>query len=235
MDRRTFAQTIWWETDVPVFLEKVILPVLATAIGVFVLLNPMKFDWESRIASAVGLLAFGFLISHQLHLRSEAIKPSNLSSGAVSDTKPAEQGRSRTVVSIGLLPQLSEDNPHAPVTGAALAFQNNDVAIDRNIILKLQTPSVITEMKIEHPDRIKITDGGKGGTYVNIFLPELLPGELQPMFITFAWSTPYIDTDSFVKNELKSPKLWSESHGESDVVVYRTKIGPVHKITPQHL
>ena len=74
MNRETLAQRIWWQTDVPVFLEKVILPLLATVITAFVLLNPMKFDWQSRIALTVGLLAFAFLISHQIHLRNEAIR-----------------------------------------------------------------------------------------------------------------------------------------------------------------
>jgi len=34
----------------------------------------MKWDWTSRIALAVALTAFAYLISHQLHLRNETIR-----------------------------------------------------------------------------------------------------------------------------------------------------------------
>lgn len=34
----------------------------------------MRFDWPSRIASFIGLLAFAFVVSHQIHLRNEAIR-----------------------------------------------------------------------------------------------------------------------------------------------------------------
>lgn len=88
MSRQTLAQIIWWETDVPVFLEKVILPALVTAITIVVFLNPMKFDLLSRSLLFMGALAFAGLISHQLHLRNEAIRLNRLHpSGAENPTQ----------------------------------------------------------------------------------------------------------------------------------------------------
>jgi hypothetical protein len=59
---------------VPVFGEKFILPVLATVLTGIVFLNPMKWDWQSRIALFVGVTALAFLLSHQIHLRNEGIR-----------------------------------------------------------------------------------------------------------------------------------------------------------------
>lgn len=86
MSRETFAEIIWWGTDVPVFLEKFILPVLATAVTALVILNPMKFDTSSRIALAVGLIAFAYLASHQIHLRNEMLRAG--SNQTAPQTKP---------------------------------------------------------------------------------------------------------------------------------------------------
>lgn len=58
----------------PVFGEKFLLPVLATVITAVVLLNPMKWDWQSRVALFVGVTALAFLLSHQIHLRNETIR-----------------------------------------------------------------------------------------------------------------------------------------------------------------
>jgi hypothetical protein len=34
----------------------------------------IKWDWQSRLALFVGITAFAFLLSHQIHLRNEAIR-----------------------------------------------------------------------------------------------------------------------------------------------------------------
>ena len=74
MTGASFGERIWYESSVPVFLEKYVLPVLATVTTGVVFLNPMKFDWPSRTALFIGVLAFAYLLSHQLHLRNEAIR-----------------------------------------------------------------------------------------------------------------------------------------------------------------
>jgi hypothetical protein len=74
MNRENLAQIIWWETDVPVWLEKVVLPVLAAALMALMFVNPMKFDWLQRISLFIAILAFSYFLSHTLHLRNEAIR-----------------------------------------------------------------------------------------------------------------------------------------------------------------
>jgi len=74
MNRENIAQIIWWETDVPVFLEKFILPILAAAFMALMFVNPMKFDWRSRISLFIALTALAYFLSHMLHLRNEAIR-----------------------------------------------------------------------------------------------------------------------------------------------------------------
>jgi hypothetical protein len=74
MTGASFGERIWYESSVPVYLEKYLLPILATITTGIVLLNPMKFDIPSRIALFIAISAFAFLISHQLHLRNETIR-----------------------------------------------------------------------------------------------------------------------------------------------------------------
>jgi hypothetical protein len=73
---------------VPVFGEKFILPVLATMVTAVVLLNPMKWDWQSRAALFIGVTAIAFLLSHQIHMRNEAIRTGTATSGT-NQTQPA--------------------------------------------------------------------------------------------------------------------------------------------------
>jgi hypothetical protein len=68
------AERVWYQSHVPIFLEKVVLPVLVTVGAAVLTVNPMKYDWQSRISLFVALLAFGYFVSHQLHLRNEVIR-----------------------------------------------------------------------------------------------------------------------------------------------------------------
>lgn len=85
----------------PVFLEKVILPVLVTAGAAILIVNPMKFDWESRISLFVGLLAIGYFVSHQLHLRNEAIRTGTAPSVSVTNAVPKPTHISGAASTIG--------------------------------------------------------------------------------------------------------------------------------------
>jgi hypothetical protein len=51
---------------VPIFLERFVLPVLATAVIVLIVLNQLKLDLQQRIALLVGVLAFAYLIGYSL-------------------------------------------------------------------------------------------------------------------------------------------------------------------------
>jgi hypothetical protein len=58
----------------PVFAERFMLPVLAAVVTAVAFINPMKWDWQSRAALLIGTVALAFLVSHQIHLRNEAIR-----------------------------------------------------------------------------------------------------------------------------------------------------------------
>jgi len=69
-----FGERIWYQSQVHVFLEKVAIPIIVGGGTTILLVNPMKFDWPSRISVFIALLALGYFISHQVHLRNEAIR-----------------------------------------------------------------------------------------------------------------------------------------------------------------
>jgi hypothetical protein len=81
----------------PIFLEKFVLPILATAVTSILIINPMKFDWKSRISLFVAIVAFGYFVSHQLHLRNEAIRrTTEVQSGQVSSESGRTSGPAST-------------------------------------------------------------------------------------------------------------------------------------------
>jgi hypothetical protein len=92
MNQISFRERIWYQSHVPVFLEKVAIPIIVGVVTTILLVNPMKIDWQSRISVFVALLALGYFISHQLHLRNEsirtAVKPSTVSTDAPPPTPP---------------------------------------------------------------------------------------------------------------------------------------------------
>ena len=102
MNRASLADRIWYESSVPVFGEKFVLPVLAAAVMAIVILNPMKWDWQSRLALFIGITAFAFLLSHQIHLRNEAIRtgtaPTQLNAPAATIEQKATDSACSNVV-----------------------------------------------------------------------------------------------------------------------------------------
>ncbi len=91
INRASLVERIWYESSVPIFGEKFVLPVLATIVTAVVVLNPMKWDWQSRLALFVGVTALAFLLSHQMHLRNEAIRTGTAPTSAIpaATTGPA--------------------------------------------------------------------------------------------------------------------------------------------------
>lgn len=74
----------------PIFAERFILPALAAIAGAVLLTNPMKWDWQSRLAALIALVAIAYLTAHQLHLRNEfhstrTVTPSMQGSGDDAD------------------------------------------------------------------------------------------------------------------------------------------------------
>jgi len=74
MDRVSFAERVWYESPVPVFIEKVLLPLGAVTLGYVIWTNPMQFDVRHRVALGLPVLALLYFLSRALHLRNEKIR-----------------------------------------------------------------------------------------------------------------------------------------------------------------
>ena len=73
------------------FYEKFVLPVLAASVIPVVILNPLKLDLQSRIASFVAVAAVAFLACHQLDLRNNAKSPSPTSTQPFAPASVVQQ------------------------------------------------------------------------------------------------------------------------------------------------
>jgi hypothetical protein len=63
---------IWYESYVPVFLEKFVLPVLAASIIAIIVLNPFNLDRQQRISLLIGVLAIAYFVGYSLYKGSAA-------------------------------------------------------------------------------------------------------------------------------------------------------------------
>jgi hypothetical protein len=111
IDRASFGERIWYETSVPVFLERFILPALATVLIGVILLNPFKLDWQRQASLAIAVVALAYFVGRTVHLHNEA-SPS---------TTPAATEQH------GTPPQ-----PAAHGSGPATTFGDNSPAITGN-------------------------------------------------------------------------------------------------------
>jgi hypothetical protein len=75
MDRASLAGRIWYESSVPVFLERFVLPVLATALIGVIVLNPFRFDWQQQLSLAIAVVAFAYFVGHSVHKLNNPPKP----------------------------------------------------------------------------------------------------------------------------------------------------------------
>jgi hypothetical protein len=48
----------------PVFLERFVLPVLATAVITVIWLNPFRWDWQQRISLLLGVLFLAYFLGY---------------------------------------------------------------------------------------------------------------------------------------------------------------------------
>jgi hypothetical protein len=62
--RASLAGRIWYETSVPVFLERYLLPLAAALTVLVAFTNPMNFDWTQRITGGLALLFAAYFVAH---------------------------------------------------------------------------------------------------------------------------------------------------------------------------
>jgi hypothetical protein len=151
MSREGLAQRIWWETDVPIFLEKVVLPVLATVVTISLLVNPMSFDWPQRLSLFLAVIFLAYFVSHTLHIRNEAIR-----TGSVVLQNRAKQhvdkpvGNSPSSPSLGTPAGSQRPAPHKSGNATTSGDESPAVTGDGNTITYGQ-PSDSKNSKAEPP------------------------------------------------------------------------------------
>lgn len=68
------AHYLWYKTAVPVFIERYLLAILATATFVLLVIDPMKFDRTQKVTFGIAALAFAYFLAHTVHLSNQASK-----------------------------------------------------------------------------------------------------------------------------------------------------------------
>ncbi len=82
------ARWVWQDTAVPAFLERYILPLLATTTVAIILNNPMGFDLTQRVTACIAILSAAYGVGHTLH-KKRTSNPAD-GSGANSDLSAAK-------------------------------------------------------------------------------------------------------------------------------------------------
>jgi hypothetical protein len=67
MDRTYLIERIWYESYVPVFLEKFVLPVLAASVIAVIAINPFKWDWWQRTSLFLGVLFLAYFVAYTVY------------------------------------------------------------------------------------------------------------------------------------------------------------------------
>ena|ERR1022692_637855 len=67
--------TVYCETYMPIFLERFVLPVLATSVITVILLNPFKWDWQQRVSILVFVFALAYFVGHTLTKKRPLVTP----------------------------------------------------------------------------------------------------------------------------------------------------------------
>lgn len=57
----------WYKACVPLWIERYLIPICAAIVFGLVVLNPLKFDWQQRIALLVAISAFAYFLAHTVH------------------------------------------------------------------------------------------------------------------------------------------------------------------------
>jgi hypothetical protein len=168
--RREFLAFLWYKSPVPVFLERFILTVCAALAVAVLATNPFKFDWWQRGALALCIASFALFISATL-------------SRAKSETRqPPTDINQGTRLAITLTPTGTQGK-NVPVTGAAIVLQNLSDVLDRHVYVTFASPSPITSVTVDSPERVRVISGGPsaigpgGNRMLELSVPELFPHE----------------------------------------------------------
>ena len=56
----------------PIFLERFVLPALATALIAVVIINPLKFDWQQRLGLLVAVLGLAYFVARTVYVNNRS-------------------------------------------------------------------------------------------------------------------------------------------------------------------
>jgi hypothetical protein len=99
-------ERVWYDTAVPVFLERFVLPLLATTLIGVIVINPLKFDGTQQVTLAIAIVALAFFVGHTVHktnkqatVKEPVIQtPPSRSATTSGDDSPANTGDGNTFV-----------------------------------------------------------------------------------------------------------------------------------------
>jgi hypothetical protein len=89
MERASLVHRIWFESKVPIYVERFILPILAAIVTLLVMMNSFSLRWDQRAALFVGVAAFAYLISTTVHQTKQSPEVSQPGSATVPSGAPS--------------------------------------------------------------------------------------------------------------------------------------------------
>jgi hypothetical protein len=68
------ADGLWHKSQVPIFIERFVLPVFVALVIGLAVTNPMGFDFQQRVSGALGLICFAYFLGHTIH-KQKSLQP----------------------------------------------------------------------------------------------------------------------------------------------------------------
>ena len=65
---------LWHKSQVPIFVERFVLPVFVALVIILAVTNPMGFDFQQRVSGALGLICFAYFLGHTIH-KQKSLQP----------------------------------------------------------------------------------------------------------------------------------------------------------------
>lgn len=125
MNCASLASRIWHETYVPIFIERFVLPILATAMIAVIILNPLKLDLQQQISLAIAVIAFAYFVAHSVYKKNisrETTAPQTASSRTTAQTSLPRAGAQSTPTA----PLVEQIEIKSPDSSRRIRIKNHD-------------------------------------------------------------------------------------------------------------
>jgi hypothetical protein len=183
-NKGAFRVYLWYNSPVPIFVERFALTVCAALVVALLATDPFKFDWWQRASLALAITAFALFIAATLHkARNTGVGSTDINHG--------------TRLAISLTP-TGITGKVTPVTGAGIVLQNLSDELDRHVYIKFVSPTSILSVVADSPTRVQIIGNGPGANIwssgnsctVELSVPELAPHESRVTAVRLTISGP---------------------------------------------